>query len=191
MKSGNAYCLIAVIILTVAVGAMFFVNRSNQITGQVSSQLGNLTAGVDTYISCTWSNDALDVSFGTGLSQGATLDAVGNNLSVGLGTLYNTTVDDLTNVDIELNIRGTDMISGANIIGVSNVTWASDPDSNNAAGMIVGNSIPLTTSYDTVNPVMSGVTRGAVAHYRFWLSVPGNQIAGAYVGNYTQQCVEV
>lgn len=195
MKSDVNYFVVVVVVVVVlllAVGVFFYYNfqEGTSVTGRVASQIGNLTASVDTYISCTWSNAALQVGFGTGLAQGSAINATGNNISTGDGTMYNVSVDTLTNVNVNVTIRGNNLTSGSNVIEVSNVTWASNITDNNGTNMIVGNGIPLAESYDTANPLISNAAANSVVYYRFWLNVPTSQVAGAYVGNYTQLCAE-
>lgn len=184
-----SYMVVIVLLIAVAVG-VYYSGSNDQITGHATSQLGNLSAGVQTFISCTWSDDALDVDFGSGLDQGSTINATGNNASSGAGTSYNVTVDTLTNVDVNVTLQGSDMVSGANTIGIGNVTWVSNITDNNGDNLVFTNGVAMTTSYDTANPVMSDSASGTTAHYRVYLTVPASQIAGSYTGNYTQQCVE-
>ena len=159
------------------------------ITGMATSQVGNLTVGVTTYISCVWSDAALDVSFGTNLDPG-TNDISATNNSVGdeNNTLYNVTVDVFSNVNGNITIKGANLVSGANTISVGNVTWASNTTDANGTNMVAGNSIALTTSYDTANPIAADEPIGSTVWYRFWLDIPSGTISGNYVGNYTMQC---
>lgn len=159
------------------------------ITGMAASQIGNLSASVSTFISCTWSNQALQISFGNSLTPGINdINATQNYGGVGNGTLYNVTVDTLSNVNANITIKGTDLTFGINIIGVSNVSWISNTTMSNASNMIASNSIELTSSFNTVNQIASNEPIGSTVWYRFWLDVPTGQIAGTYTGNYTQQC---
>lgn len=192
---GDAYyfaVVVVIVALLLIIGVSYYYDfqEGTPVTGRVASQVGNLTASVNTYVSCTWSNDALQVGFGTGLAQGVAINATGNNLSTGDGTMYNVSVDTLTNVNVNVTIRGNNLTSGSNVIEVSNVTWAGNITDNNGINMIIGNGIALTGSYDTANPLISNAAADSVVHYRFWLNVPASQIAGAYVGNYTQLCAE-
>ena len=115
------------------------------ITGAATSTVGNLTANVVTAVACTWSNAALNVSFGEGiaqsLSQGSIYNASKNYEGyIGAGaqnaginwTLYNVTAD-VTNTDsINISIKGSHLLIGINTLGISNVTWMTNETNGNA-----------------------------------------------------------
>lgn len=190
MKSKKGSILVFALIVIIAVLGVFLVAQLRT-TGYAASQVGNLSAVVSTYLSCTWSNAALDVSFGSGLSPGANDIAATQNAAGGGGeTFYNVTVDTLSNVIANISIKGADLDSGSSLINVQNVSWASNTTAANGANMIAGNSIVLTTSYNTANPVAVNEPIGSSVWYRFWLDVPSTTIAGLYRGNYTMQCTQ-
>ena len=165
----------------------FFTTQRSIIGG--SSQIGNLSAGISTFISCTWSNAALDVSFGTTINPGVNdINATQNYNQIGNGTAYNVTVDVLSNVNVDLLIKGENLVSGVNVIGIGNVSWMSNTSNANGTNMIPGNSVSLNTSYNTINKVASNRPVGSSTWYRFWFDIPQSQVAGAYNGNYSQQC---
>lgn len=158
------------------------------ITG-MSSQVGDFTAGVQTSISCTWSNAALTVSYGTSLDPGSSdINATGNYNTTGSGTDYNVTNDILSNDEVNITVKGESFTSGANTIKVGNTTWASNSTSDAGANMLPGSSIELTTTYNTANETATNLAIGSIAYYRFWLDIPSNQVAGTYSGNYTMLC---
>jgi hypothetical protein len=158
-------------------------------TGFATAQVGNLTASVATYISCTWSDEALAVSFGSNLNPGTNdINATNNYAGVGNGTSYNVTVDTLSNVKANVTVKGADLISGVNAIAVGNVTWQSNSTAANGTNMVPTGSIALTTAYDTTNKIASNLAIGSTSHYRYWIDIPSGQVAGSYVGNYTMQC---
>lgn len=181
---------IACVVLLVFVVVISFYPLKGM-TGYATSQVGNLTASVATYISCTWSDAALSVSFGSDLTPGTNdVNATGSYAlaNPSNGTQYNVTVDTLSNVNANMTVKGADLVSGANLIGIGNVTWSSNTTSANATQMNAGAGYSLQTTYDTTNKVASNEPIGSSVWYRFWLDIPTGTIAGAYVGNYTMQC---
>lgn len=161
------------------------------ITGRATSQVGNLSAGVATYISCTWSNEALAVSFGTSLNPGTSdYNGTQNYASAGNGSAYNVTVDTLSNVAANITIRGTNLTSGSNTIAAGNVSWQSDTIAANGTNMAPGNSTALTTAFSAAAPVAANEPVGSAVWFRFWLDIPAGQVAGSYAGTYTMQCQE-
>jgi hypothetical protein len=157
-----------------------------------SSQVGNLSVGVETYMACTWSNDALNVSFGQNQDPGNNgTNATGNyNITVwdpNNGTTYNVTLADINTANADLEILGADLYSGANFFLVENVSY--DTNATNASGinMIYENSVAITNSYVDME---TNQAAGTDIHFRFWLDVPIGTVAGTYVGNYTQRCSE-
>ena len=162
------------------------------ITGYATSQVGNLTGTVATTVACVWSTPALSVSFGTTLTPGnndtnATLNYAGG-VPVS-ATYYNVSVDSLSNSNVNITIKGEDFISGVNKIAVSNVTWVSNVSIANSTLMSPTNSIVLTSSFNTTSPVGFNIAQPNTVWFRFYMDVPPGAVAGAYVGNYTQQCV--
>jgi hypothetical protein len=189
---GLRFVLISLLVVVlVLVFSIFFINSNSsplKFTGYAVSQVGNLSAGITTYVTCNWVSDDLDVSFGSDLSPGAQVNATKNYAGAGDGTMYNISVDLLSNVAVNVTISGNDFVSGANIIKAGNITWASSTASANDGAMIASNGIALTEVANTVNPVASDLAAGETVHYRMWLSVPSGQVAGNYQGNYTTQC---
>jgi hypothetical protein len=107
----------------------------------------------------------------------------------GDGTAYNVSSSLLSNVNVDVTIKGADLVSGANKIGVGNVTWASSSTANDA-GMIPASSISLSTDYDIGNKLATNLAGGEASHFRFWIDIPSGQVAGNYVGNFTQLCAQ-
>lgn len=194
-KNNNLLYDVVALAMIAGVIALFYVappggaGGGRGITGFATSQVGNLSAGVGTFISCTWSNEALAVSFGTSLNPGTNnINATNNYNGTNVHTLYNVTVDTLSNVNVNITMKGNHLISGANTIGVTNVTWHSNTTSPNSTDMIESNSIVLTDAYNTANPIAGNEAIGSTVWFRLWLDVPSGQIAGTYTGNFTQQC---
>jgi len=205
MKRLNFYHYISIVLIILVVGLGFSYFKYNYklnedlLTGYtVSSQVGNLSATVATYIACTWSNAALNVTFNGTLNPGDTDKNASRNFYEVFAldsngprhTSYNVTIDTLSNVAGNITIKGLDLISGSNAIGIGNVTWISNSTIGNATNMIPSNSIALATDYDTTNKVGSSVAVGSSVHYRFWIDIPSAQVAGNYIGNYTMQCAQ-
>ena len=97
-----------------------------------------------TALACTWSNDALNVTFGYGsspsLSQGAVYNASKNFEGyIGAGTqtagvnwtTYNITADSTNTVAVNITISGSHMQAGANILGIGNITWMTNETNGN------------------------------------------------------------
>jgi hypothetical protein len=185
--------LVAVVVLAFAVAFLIGNDTSSNITGFATSQVGNLSAGVATYLSCTWSNDALQISFGSNLNPGTFDINATQNYNVTAPnniTFYNVTVDTFSNVAANITVKGENLVSGANTIGVTNLTWASNATAANGTNMVPGNSIVLNTSYNLATPVGANRPTGSTTHYRFWLDIPNGTVSGSYTGNYTMQCAQ-
>lgn len=168
---------------------IFIFTSGVDLTGHATNdaQVGNLSASVQTYIACTWSSDSLDVDFGSLLNPGTNnINATGNDL-MAPGTSYNVTVSPLTTSTVNVTISGNDLIDGANVLGVGNVTWVASSTSATDVAMIEGNSIAMTGSPTNI---ASDAASGSTNHYRFWLDIPSSIVAGNYVGNYTINCQE-
>ena len=167
-----------------------FGNNNDLITGAATSQVGNFTAAVQTYISCTWSDSSLNVSFGSSLNPNTNDINASLNYVVAAAniTWYNVTVDTLSNVVGNITVQGADFISGANRLGITNITWASNTTNSSGVNMQASSSTVLTTSYDIANVVALNEPIGSTAWFRFWLDVPSGQLSGTYNGNYTMQC---
>ena len=189
----TSFAAIALAVLLLMAIALYSPGRL-PVTGFATSQVGNLTVGVTTYVSCIWSNDALNVSFGSSLNPGSADNNATKNYAYNQpntnGTNYNVSVDTITNVNVNVTVKGADLVAGANVLGVTNVSWWSNQTSSNSTYIIASNAIPVTTAYNLTYPVASALAPGSTAWFRFWLDVPNGQVAGSYVGNYTQQCAQ-
>lgn len=163
----------------------------NEITGLVTSQLGNLSATITTMVSCTWSDQALNVSFGDSLNPGTDNYNGSRNWAEADGwSSYNITVDTLSNKQANITIKGDHMVSGLNKIYIDNVTWMSNTTNGTGPNMLPPGSKILLTDYDknASNYIAVAEPIGSSVWYRFWLDVPASQVAGNYLGNYTMQC---
>ena len=183
-KIKNVIFVLGVIMIIVGVVSIFVGTKSIGFA-TTDSQLGNLSAGIQTYIACTWSNDALAVDFGGSLNPGDNDINATENYALVNGTGYNVTVDPLTTSNVNISISGNDLVYSSNSIGIGNITIASNTTDADGVGMIPGNSVSLTSS-DVV--VEAEVASGDTAHYRFWMDIPNGTVAGNYEGNYTIQC---
>lgn len=188
MVEERKFYIFAVLVLAVSLSITLIFNN-NSLTGYATSdsQVGNLSASVQTYMACTWSDSTLNVDFGSLLNPGTSdIEATQNDI-LAPGTGYNVTVSPISTSEANITILGNDLIDGANIIGIGNVTYAVSSTDANDAAMIAANSVSITT--EAVN-IDSGVSPGTTEHHRFWLDIPTGVVAGNYVGNYTIECTE-
>jgi len=194
----NYYALAAgLVIIIISIFLYFYPFEQTTGMATTDSTLGNFTANIGTNIDCVWSDAALSVGFGDALSQGSLVNATQNyNATSRNETMYNITIGTTSNVEVNVTIKGADMESGVNVIGIGNITWDSnntltnDAESGNATTMVYTGSYNLETDYDTTNFVATNISKGNVTWYRFWLTVPSSTVAGDYTGNYTMQCSE-
>ena len=159
--------LLIFIVLGFFIGYSYTHDNAFRITGAVTSTVGNLTANVVTAVACTWSNSALNVSFGNGLSQQLSQGSMYNaskNFEGYIGggaqnagvnwTHYNVTAD-ITNTDsINITIIGSHLLIGINTLGIGNITWMTNESNGNgtdAAGNI-HNFTYLGSFNSTVGP---------------------------------------
>ena len=208
----------------------FFTSDSGvyRITGAPTSTIGNFTANVVTGLACTWSNAALNVSFGLGLSQSLSQGSIynasknfegytgGGAQNAGINwTHYNVTADSTNTDSLNITIEGAHLLSGANVLGLTNITWMSNESNGNgtdSAGNIhnftylgsFNSSIGPGTNFEGFNLTLikdgdpklatrnrnfsNQLTAGSTSWYRFWLLLPKNQVQGTYTGNYTMEC---
>lgn len=149
------------------------------------AQTGNLTVGVQTYMACTWSNPAITVDFGSSLDPGTNdINASANNM--GADTGYNITVSALSTASADITISGNDLIDGANIILVENVTYQTGTTASDAA-MVPSGSASIN---ETAMEMFINKAPGTVNHYRMWIDIPSEVVAGSYQGNYTLTCAQ-
>ncbi len=105
----------------------------------------NVTITQATSIACTWSNAALNVSFGQGLSQSLTQGSIynasknfegytgGGAQNTGINwTHYNVTADSTNTAPINITIKADHLTSGTNVIGIGNITWMTNESNGNA-----------------------------------------------------------
>ena len=180
------------VVIMLVIAAMIFMSISSYngpmaITGMAGSQVGNLSTTITSYVSCSASDAALNVSFGStspGDIVNATLNYYGTMWNY---TSYNVTNDAISNVPINITIKGADLLSGANLIGVTNVSWING-SIGNATGMQYANKIVLTTTDNAQYKVAAFLPRTNSSYIRFWISIPSGQSTGTYSGNYTMTC---
>lgn len=180
---------LAVLALALAFGAYFALSSTSnvQITGLATtdSQLGNLSASVQTYVACTWSTATLAVDFGSLLNPGENdINATDNN-ATSPGTGYNVTSSALSTSDVNVTILGNDLVDGSNTIAVGNITWAANETDSDGSNLVPGSSTSITGS--AVN-VAADLTPDSTVYYRFWMDIPASSVAGTYEGNYTIEC---
>lgn len=191
MKNKTKYFFVFSILFFVFLfGFLFnYFSDNSKISGYATtdSQVGNLSVGVETYMACTWSDDALNVSFGESLDPGTNDINATENYGLVNGTKYNVTVSALSTDNADVTISGNDLVDGANNIAIGNVTWVSNTTSSDGANMVPGSSTSITGSPVDIATGVSSDGSGVV-HYRFWLDLPSGAVAGTYVGNYTLTC---
>jgi len=156
----------------------------------LSESSGNLSVSVETLIACTFSDDAFNVEFGL-VDPGTT----GNNATENYNppptgqTNYNITVDSLSTVDVNITIKGTDLIDQPNLIGVTNVSWQANATKDSSSMIYDAASLKrLNTDFDQVDKIGAEVVPGATRFWRMWIDVPSLTVAGNYSGNYTLRC---
>lgn len=188
LNKSNMYIFgIIVLLLGIAFTAFNFYDVKHVGFATTDSQIGNLSASIQTYVACTWSDNSLDVDFGSSLDPSTNdINGTDNDL-LSPGTGYNVTVDTLTTSNVNITILGNDLVDGSNIIGVGNVTWAVNNSDNDGANLIPGGSTSITGSEVNIG---SDVAPDITLHSRYWLDIPSEAVAGNYVGNYTLQCFQ-
>ena len=155
------------------------------------SQTGNLTVGVQTYMACTWSDVALNVSFGESLNPGTDdYNATENyNCTIALnGSCYNVTVSSLSTANADVLISGMDLVYSANTLKIGNVTYQANTTFANGSNMVPTGSTAIT---GTPTAIFSNEPINSSAWYRLWIDLPASTVAGTYVGNYTLTCQQV
>ena len=152
--------IILIIALGFLAGYIFKYTGLNEVTGAATSSVGNFTAYVVSGIACTWSNAALNVTFGYGPSPALTQNVVYNasknfegyigGAQIGTGvnwTLYNVTADSTNTDSVNITISGRHPQAGANILGIGNITWMSNQTNGNGSN---GDFVGQNFSYDAV-----------------------------------------
>jgi len=183
--------LIIMLVFGVAVGYYGLPGTTPTGAAGISTSTGNLTVSVATVVACTFSDDALDVDFGVELIPGSTGNNATKNFAAnpGNGTNYNITADLLSTTAINITIRGTDLLSGANVIGATNVSWQSNGTRNDSSMIYAAGDIKrLDTSFDIVDKIGFNVTPGETRFWRKWVDIPSLTVGGNYTGNYTLRC---
>ncbi len=150
--------------------------------------VGNFTVNIGNSISCTVSNAALNISFGTSLSTNKNYNASQNYGYRSEGTAYNITNDIISTNSINVTIKGSHFVSGSHVLDISNVSWASNESVPNGTNLLYPGFANLTTNFDTDHPVITLASPGNTTWYRLWVHIPTSQDAGSYGGNYTLQC---
>jgi hypothetical protein len=85
-----------------------------------------------------------------------------------------------TNVNIDIQIRGTDFTSGGNTIAIGNVKY------NNTDSP--GGTSTLTTSYVTWYSVSANTADTRQCYH--WISIPAGKVAGSYTSTFSYQAVQ-
>ena len=130
----------------------------------------NIIASV---LSITISTPLTDLWFSNPLSPGTTDNAATNNTL----SYYNITCD-YNPGNCNISIKGNDdLLSGPNLIGVSNLSWNQTQNSPSVSKI-------LTKAYDAINETL-GDDRTQIIY--FWLDIPSAQVAGLYLSNFTIQ----
>jgi len=182
------YYIIIGLLLVVAL-LIFTFSSNTDLTGYAitDSQVGNLSAGVQTYMACVWSTPTLNIDFGNSLNPGASDINGTDNYAMSPGTGYNVTVSGLSTANANITILGNDLIDGANIIGVGNITWQASTTSATDAALVPAGSNSITGA---AVDIAANIAPSSATYYRFWMDVPSSSVAGNYIGNYTIECGE-
>src|SRR3989338_4642820 len=157
---GRLYFYIAIIIVT-AVG--FLLGYFTKFTGYDVGQTGNFTAYVISGVACTFSNDALNITFGDSIEAGSAYNATKNFVGNRDYSYYNVTADSANTVDMNITIRGLHFLSGNKVVGIGNVSWSSNTTDANSTNMKFPGTATISISYDTTNPVTSNAAAGSTA----------------------------
>lgn len=184
-KGSVYYAIVGVFVLSIL--AFFFFSGSD-LTGYATtdSQVGNLSAGVQTYMACVWSSNTLDIDFGNSLNPGTNDYNGTDNYLLSPGTGYNVSVSGLSTSNADIKISGNDMVDGGNVIEIGNITYQ-EASTATDAGLVPAGSTPIT---GTPTNVATGIAPSTATYYRFWMDIPAESVAGNYVGNYTIECGE-
>ena len=131
------------------------------------------TVTVNEYINFTVTDyGSAGLDFGS-LNPGTTDNAEANAPAVKL------TVAAETNVDCDIEVKGTDFTYSTYTIAINNAKW--DTDS------VVTGATAMSTAYVTITTSTAGaLTEQDVWH---WLSIPSGQAAGSYSSTFTYQAV--
>jgi hypothetical protein len=168
----------------------FLLGQTVRLTGY-NTQTGNFTANVVTGLACTFSDDALNVSFGDNVTLGASHNATKNFVDNHNYTNYNITADSSNSGNANITIKGSNFVTSGSTLGVGNVSWASNITDSNGTNMVFpGTAEIITDSYDTTNLIAENIGADTTASYRMWLTVPSSLTAGQYKGNYSLRCFE-
>ena len=183
--------IFSVIIILILLVMVFVFNNTYKFTGNDTAQLSNLTANIVTAVACTFSNDALNVSFGDAITAGSNYNATKNFVDLSNNTWYNITVDITSSNNVNISIKGTNFMSGNNIVGIGNVSWSSNTTSPNGSNMLFTGTPQIRTSYDVNNLISAGEPSESTVWYRLWLGLPVGTSGGQYSGTYTLRCTEI
>lgn len=183
---GRLYLYTALVIMTLA---GFLMGHFIKMTGY-QVQTGNFTANVISAVACTFSTDALNVSFGDRITSNSNYNATKNFFDGRNHTLYNVTADSTNTVDTNISIKGNHFVSGSGTFGIGNISWTSNTSQANGTNMLYPGTANISTSYDTTNLIAISLTAGSTVWYRMWLRLPSGTQEGQYKGNYTLRCLE-
>ena len=169
--------VVLMLVATMAVPAMAAEERSVGATVTVTEYINfNVT---------DYDSDTVGGPGGDGLTFGS-LDPGTSDNPEGAQTLgtptaaVNLAVGAETNVNCNIQIKGTDFTYSTYSIGISNASW--DTDSN------VSGATAMDTAYDTITTSTAGAaTSQDVWH---WLSVPSGQYAATYTTTFYYQAVK-
>ncbi len=172
-------------ILFILLGLLgFFIGRETKLTGLQVNNVGNLTVNVVSAVAFTMSDAAQNMSFGTSLDPGRADNASQNVVGLDNVSFYNITNDATSTTPANISIRGSDFISGANRVGIGNVSWASNTTVGNASNMVYPGTA-ISTNFDTTNRIAAELPIGSTVWYRMWLAIPSTTGAGTFTGNFT------
>jgi len=90
------------------------------------------------------------------------------------------TVGSETNVNCNIQLKGTNFTSGANTIAIGNAKWDDDNTVDGATAM--------STTYATIDTSTAGVAK--TVNVWHWLSIPSGQAAGDYTSTFYYQAIK-
>lgn len=150
-----------------------------------TTQTTSASVGVNEFISITLSDPAGDVEVAFGDLNPDDADKPDLEQSTGTTTPAITVTNDaVSNVDIEVDVKGTDFGGpGANTIAVSAVTYDDDGDPSQTTETGQAETA-MATGYPSPS-YYTGVMPGSSVGFWFFIDVPSAQWAGDYTSTFT------
>lgn len=174
-----------ILVFGMIVGLSMFGTEIRDLTGFATSETAATTgeAIINAYYAIQLSNNT--IAFGTIQHNTSNNSAVENRVGASASDYYINVSND-SNVDVDVNISANnnlELVGSSFVIGVGNLSWASDENSTSTKPGVVNETSMSTTptlTTDTFNSVA-----GDVIYYRFWIDIPYGQPAGTYNNSIT------